>query len=259
MSDDAQTCAKEEAGRHAAGYVEDGMKVGLGTGSTVHFTILELGDRQPDIVCTATSKATEELARSLGLRVVTPDEIGALDIAIDGADEVDPAFNLTKGGGGAHTREKLVGPDVTRASSSWSTSRSSCPHLGPFGTPLEVLDFAPGRRGRPRSRRSGAERAHHPRRAAATTATCSIDAHFGTIADPVALAARLGRRARHRRARHLPGRDGRAGGRRRRRRRPRAGQRPPLTSGPRPPGLPTAAAGHRRHVPSQSRRGSCHR
>ena len=93
---DAQTRAKDAAGRQAAGYVTDGMKVGLGTGSTVHFTILELGDRQPDIVCTATSKATEELARSLGLTVVSPDEIGSLDIAIDGADEVNPAVNLTQ-------------------------------------------------------------------------------------------------------------------------------------------------------------------
>jgi NAD(P)-dependent dehydrogenase (short-subunit alcohol dehydrogenase family) len=51
---------------------------------------------------------THELASSLGLKVISPDEIGALDIAIDGADEVDPAFNLTKGGGAAHTREKIV-------------------------------------------------------------------------------------------------------------------------------------------------------
>ena len=108
---DAQTRAKDEAGRHAAGYVTDGMKVGLGTGSTVHFTILELGDRRPrHRVHRHLEGQTDELATSLGLTVVTPDEIGALDIAIDGADEVDPAFNLTKGGGGAHTREKIVEP-----------------------------------------------------------------------------------------------------------------------------------------------------
>ena len=109
MSDaDARAMAKEEAGRHAAGYVTDGMKVGLGTGSTVHWTIVELGERAPDIICTATSVQTHELATSLGLHVVSPDDIGSLDIAIDGADEVDPAFNLTKGGGAAHTREKIV-------------------------------------------------------------------------------------------------------------------------------------------------------
>ena len=103
-----QDLAKEAAGRHAASYVTDGMRVGLGTGSTVHWTIVELGDRALDIVCTSTSVQTQELAISLGLKVISPDEIGALDIAIDGADEVDPAFNLTKGGGAAHTREKIV-------------------------------------------------------------------------------------------------------------------------------------------------------
>ena len=100
----SQDAAKEAAGRHAAGYVEDGMRVGLGTGSTVHWSIVALGERKPDVVCASTSERTTELARSLGLRVVPPDEIGSLDVAIDGADEVDPALNLVKGGGGAHTR-----------------------------------------------------------------------------------------------------------------------------------------------------------
>ena len=185
---DAQTRAKEEAGRHAAGYVIDGMKVGLGTGSTVHFTILELGDRQPDVVCTSTSKATEELARSLGLTVVSPDEIGTLDIAIDGADEVDPAFNLTKGGGGAHTREKLVETMTSRLIVVVDESKL-VPALGPFGTPLEVLDFAP------------ATVVRWVEELGATSVTTRdvrsdngnllMDAHFGSIDDPVALAARL--------------------------------------------------------------------
>ena len=188
MSSDAQTRAKDAAGRHAAGYVTDGMRVGLGTGSTVHFTILELGDRLPDIVCTATSKATEELATSLGLKVVTPDEIGALDIAIDGADEVDPAFNLTKGGGGAHTREKIVESMTNRLIVVVDESKL-VPALGPFGTPLEVLDFAPAtaiaavealgaRSVTTRDRRSD-------------NGNLLMDADFGSIADPVALAAEL--------------------------------------------------------------------
>ena len=79
-----QDIAKEAAGRHAASYVTDGMRVGLGTGSTVHWTIVELGERALDIVCTSTSVQTHELATSLGLKVISPDEIGALDIAIDG-------------------------------------------------------------------------------------------------------------------------------------------------------------------------------
>ena len=74
---------------------------------------------------------------------MSPDEIGELDIAIDGADEVDPAFNLTKGAGGAHTREKLVAQMSPRFIVVVDESKI-VPRLGPFGTPLEVLDFAPG-------------------------------------------------------------------------------------------------------------------
>ena len=136
------TAAKEAAGRQAAAYVTDGMRVGLGTGSTVHFTIVALGERGPDITCTATSRQTHDLATSLGLRVVAPDEIGHLDVAIYGADEVDPDFNLTKGGGGAHTREKIVAQMAERFIVVVDESKL-VDHLGPFGTPLEVLDFAP--------------------------------------------------------------------------------------------------------------------
>ena len=141
-SADAQTLAKERAGRHAASYVENGMKVGLGTGSTAYWMIQELGDRQLDIVCTATSLQSHELAESLGLRVVAPDEIGELDICIDGADEVDPHFNLTKGGGGAHCREKIIAMMAPHFVIVVDESKL-VPALGPFGTPLEVLDFAP--------------------------------------------------------------------------------------------------------------------
>ena len=180
--------AKEAAGRHAASYVTDGMRVGLGTGSTVHFSILELGDRKLDIVCTATSKQTDELARSLGLRVVSPDEIGALDIAIDGADEVDPAFNLTKGGGGAHTREKLVAQMSPRFIVVVDESKL-VPHLGPFGTPLEVLDFAPG----VVASRVQALGAHEltTRDRRSDNGNLLVDAHFGTIEDPDALGLAL--------------------------------------------------------------------
>jgi ribose 5-phosphate isomerase A len=180
--------AKEAAGRHAAGYVTDGMRVGLGTGSTVHFSILELGDRKLDIVCTATSKQTEDLARELGLRVVTPDEIGALDIAVDGADEVDPAFNLTKGGGGAHTREKLVAQMSPRFIVVVDESKL-VPHLGPFGTPLEVLDFAP----EVVAGRVQALGAHGltPRERRSDNGNLIVDAQFGTIDDPVALGLEL--------------------------------------------------------------------
>jgi ribose 5-phosphate isomerase A len=185
---DPRTRAKQEAGRRAAGYVADGMRVGLGTGSTVHWTIVELGERRPDIVCTATSVQTHDLALSLGLEVVSPDEIGHLDIAIDGADEVDPAFNLTKGGGNAHTREKIVAAMADRFVVVVDESKL-VPELGPFGTPIEVLSFAPGVV-------AGAVRAlgaddivTRPLRS--DNGNLVMLAHFGTIPDPTTLGAHL--------------------------------------------------------------------
>jgi ribose 5-phosphate isomerase A len=184
----AQQQAKEEAGRHAAGYVTDGMKVGLGTGSTVHWTIVELGERALDIICTATSVQTHELATSLGLRVISPDQIGSLDIAIDGADEVDPAFNLTKGGGAAHTREKIIASMSPRFIVVVDESKI-VEALGPFGTPLEVLDFAPG----VVTSAVLALGAHSvtTRERRSDNGNLVMDAQFGSIADPVALGAAL--------------------------------------------------------------------
>jgi ribose 5-phosphate isomerase A len=188
MSDDPMAAAKEEAGRAAAGYVRDGMRVGLGTGSTVHWTIVALGERRPSITCTATSVRTHELARSLGLTVVAPDEIGHLDIAIDGADEVDPALNLTKGGGAAHTREKIVASMADRFVVVVDETKL-VPALGPFGTPLEVLDFAPLVVADAVMALGAASVT--AREARSDNGNLVADAHFGTIADPVALAASL--------------------------------------------------------------------
>lgn len=183
-----QDLAKEAAGRHAAGYVTDGMRVGLGTGSTVHWTIVELGERAPDIVCTATSVQTHDLATSLGLRVVSPDEIGALDIAIDGADEVDPSFNLTKGGGAAHTREKIVATMSPRFLVVVDESKL-VPALGPFGTPLEVLDFAPGVVAAAVERLGSAPLTTRATRS--DNGNLVMDAHFEAITDPAAMGAAL--------------------------------------------------------------------
>jgi ribose 5-phosphate isomerase A len=185
---DGIASAKQAAGRRAAELVIDGMRVGLGTGSTVHHTIVALGERGPDITCTATSVQTHGLATSLGLRVVPPDEIRALDMAIDGADEVDPSFNLTKGGGGAHTREKLVAQMSDRFVVVVDESKL-VDRLGPFGTPLEVLDFAPGVVAE-RVRSLGAsEVTTRPGRS--DNGNLLMDAHFGPIDDPIRLMARL--------------------------------------------------------------------
>jgi ribose 5-phosphate isomerase A len=180
--------AKRAAGRNAAGHVADGMRVGLGTGSTVHHTIVELGERRPDIVCTATSVRTHDLATSLGLTVVSPDEIGHLDIAIDGADEVDPALNLTKGGGAAHTREKIVAAMADRFIVVVDASKL-VDHLGPFGIPLEVLDFAPMVVAAWVQALGATSVTTRPERS--DNGNLVMDAHFGDITDPVALAAAL--------------------------------------------------------------------
>ena len=184
----AQDAAKQAAGRRAAEFVEDGMRVGLGTGSTAHWLIVALGKRRPDIVCTATSVRSEELARSLGLKVVTPDEIGALDIAIDGADEIDPEFNLVKGGGGAHLREKIIAEMSPRFVVVADESKL-VPRLGAFGLPLEVLDFAPGvAAARVTALGAGLVTTRDNR---SDNGNLLMDAHFASIDDPAALARSL--------------------------------------------------------------------
>jgi ribose 5-phosphate isomerase A len=98
----------------AAELVEDGMTVGLGTGSTVAYLIPALARRKLDITCVATSLITFDTARAQGLKVQAFTGIDHLDIAIDGADQVDPVGWLIKGGGGAHTREKIVASAAMR-------------------------------------------------------------------------------------------------------------------------------------------------
>ena len=106
---------KRAAAQAAAAMVQDGMRVGLGTGSTVAFLLPALAERGlRGVRCAATSPATEQAARALGLTVEDLDAVGELDIAIDGADQVDPNGWLVKGGGAAQTREKIVAAAARR-------------------------------------------------------------------------------------------------------------------------------------------------
>jgi ribose 5-phosphate isomerase A len=105
---------KRAAAEAAAELVEDGMAVGLGTGSTVAHLLPALAARELAIRCVATSTATERAARQLGLEVESFDGLDRLDIAIDGADQVAPDGWLVKGGGGAHLREKIVAAAAER-------------------------------------------------------------------------------------------------------------------------------------------------
>jgi ribose 5-phosphate isomerase A len=128
---------KRAAADEAARLVSDGMTVGLGTGSTVAFLLPALAGR--DIRCVATSRQTEDAATALGLVVETFETLDRLDIAIDGADQVDPAGWLVKGGGAAHTREKIVAAAAERfvvIASSDKLVETLAPPV-----PLELLPF----------------------------------------------------------------------------------------------------------------------
>jgi ribose 5-phosphate isomerase A len=131
---------KKLAAEAAAELVEDGMRVGLGTGSTVAQLLPALAERGLTLRCVATSPATEEHARELGIAVEPFDSLERLDVAIDGADQVSPERWLVKGGGGAHTREKIAAAAAERfvviADSSKTVDRIAAPiplELSPFG------------------------------------------------------------------------------------------------------------------------------
>src|SRR5947199_1799288 len=130
---------KQVAAEAAAELVENGMTVGLGTGSTVAYLLPALAKRSLNIVCAATSPRTEQAARELGLRIEDVTSIDRFDITIDGADQIAPDRWLVKGGGGAHTREKIVAAAAERfiviADSSKPVDR-----LGP-PIPLELFPF----------------------------------------------------------------------------------------------------------------------
>ncbi len=133
---------KNYAAIAAAELVEDGMTVGLGTGSTVAYLLEALAKRSLDITCVSTSPRTEDAARAWGIRVESfagIDGLAYLDIAIDGADQVDPAGWLVKGGGAAHTREKRVAAAADRFVVIVSSEKIVPMIVAPI--PLELLEF----------------------------------------------------------------------------------------------------------------------
>ena len=130
---------KRAAAEEAARLVEEGMTVGLGTGSTVGFLLPALAAQGLQIRCVATSHQTEERARDLGLAVEPFENFDRLDIAIDGADQVDPGGWLVKGGGAAHTREKIVARAAERFVVIVSSNKIVQTLAPPI--PLELLAF----------------------------------------------------------------------------------------------------------------------
>ena len=138
---------KQQAGIRACDYVKDGMKVGLGTGSTVKYTVIELGRRITEeglqIVGVPTSIATADLAKEVGIPLVELDEVTDLDIVIDGTDEFDCDFQLIKGGGAALLREKIVAQQ-SAAMVVVADDRKEVETLGAFPLPIEITPFSHG-------------------------------------------------------------------------------------------------------------------
>lgn len=173
---------KQAAAEAAAALVEDGMLVGLGTGSTVAYLLPALARRGLVLRCVATSPRTEEAARRLGIAVEPFGSSDRFDLAIDGADQIAPDGWLVKGGGAAHTREKLVAVSAERFVVI-ADSTKVVPRLhGPV--PLELLEFGLGST----LRRLGTAR----RRDVPPSPDGGIIADFtGPTDDPAGLAERL--------------------------------------------------------------------
>ncbi len=136
--------AKFVAAKRAVEFVEDGMKVGLGTGSTAAWMVRCLGERVREeglrVIGVPTSSRTAQLARQVGIQIATLDEVKWLDLTIDGADEFDPGLNLIKGGGAALLQEKIV----ATASDQMvviADAAKEVTQLGAFPLPVEVIPF----------------------------------------------------------------------------------------------------------------------
>jgi ribose 5-phosphate isomerase A len=135
---------KKVAGERAADFVRDGMTIGLGTGSTVYFTILRIGELVRDglrVRAVPTSKQTESIAIEQSIELCTFADVERLDLTIDGADELNPQLDLIKGGGGALLREKLVAAASDRLIIVADESKY-VETLGSFPLPVEVIPFA---------------------------------------------------------------------------------------------------------------------
>jgi len=194
---------KREAAERAAALIESGMVVGLGTGSTAIFATRRLGELLKsgavrNITGVPTSRATEEEAKALGIPLMSEEMPRDIDLTIDGADEVDPALNLIKGGGGALFREKIVAQasrrvvivvDELKLSAALGTKHSLPVEVARFGWKSQER-FVSGLGGKP-VLRSGTNGQPYE----TDQGNWILDCAFGPIANPVELALRLAGRA----------------------------------------------------------------
>ena len=203
VPDDRQTRLKQEAAEYAVQYVQSGMVVGLGTGSTAIFATRRIAEllrngTLKDIVGFATSNVIWQEAQHLRIPLMDQAMPSKIDLTIDGADEVDPKFNLIKGGGGALFREKIVAQASDREIIIVDDSKLS-PCLGTKHTlPIEVSPF--GWQSQLRFLESIGARANIRKNADGSqyvtdSGNMIFDCDFGPITDPADLAAKLGARA----------------------------------------------------------------
>ena len=193
MSEDAD---KKAAAIAAADEVKPGILVGLGTGSTAFFLIEELGRRHAaglDFRAVATSLASEAQAKALGIPVLPFAEVARIDLAIDGADEIDAQLRAIKGAGGAMLREKCVAAAAKRMVVIADSSKRVAQLGAAMPVPCETLPFAQAFVA-DRLRGLGAEVVLRMKEGAPYRTdqdNLILDCHFGPIADPAGLAARL--------------------------------------------------------------------
>jgi len=193
---------KQQAAVIAVGFVEPGMVVGLGTGSTTQFALEALGERLRsgglrDVVGIPSSLRTEKAARELGIPLTDFETHPLIDVTIDGADEVDPELNLIKGGGGALLREKVLA-QATRHNIIIVDESKLAPRLGTkWALPVEVVPFA-----RPAEERFLASmgaavtlRSKGGRPVTTDQGNLLLDAAFGPMENPAAIAEKLNGRA----------------------------------------------------------------
>jgi len=190
---------KQQAAERAVEFVESGMVVGLGHGSTTAFAIERIGERVRsgelrDILCIPCSREVEQHAARLQIPLTTLDEHPTIDLTIDGADEVDPQMNLIKGGGGALLREKVVA-SVSRREIIVVDGSKLSPALGTrFALPVEVVPFACGVAQCALESLGAAVRIRHGQEGDlfhTDHGNAILDATFGPMEDPLLIASAL--------------------------------------------------------------------
>lgn len=187
--------AKRIAAERAADYIQDGMVVGLGTGSTAYWAIQRIGQRVQEglrIRAIATSNASEHQAKELGIPLISFADVQEIDLTIDGADEVDPNFQLIKGGGGALLREKIVASSSRKFIVIVDDSKL-VERLGRFPLPIEIVRFGYEATIH-KLRELGCEpvlREVEGQAYITDNGNYIVDAYFGAIADPKELESKL--------------------------------------------------------------------